>query len=125
MDALLQELNRVSILLLPILGVIVLIFIAVLLKRFLETIKRLNSTVEKLNHTIDTVDQVLVDIEKPVQTLVNIATTVDMVNSATVNLVKGAISGISANMSAIKSWFSNRFSHKEEEEVNQDPIDNE
>lgn len=105
MDALLNSLSIVSMQLLPILGVAVLVFIMVVLKRVFDLLK-------KVDKTVDQVDETLKKIDGPITTVVNISKTVDFVNSAAENAVKTLAITAAKNFSFINSWIKQTFAKK-------------
>lgn len=125
MDQLLTLLGEISVQLLPILGVVVLIFIIVLLKRALDVMKQVSSTVVKVNSTIDAVDKGINELQGPLQTLTRISGTVGLVQDVTENAFKTAIVAIAGNYSVIKDYLSSfieKWKPKEkkyEEKVNE------
>jgi len=106
MDQLLTLLGEISVQLLPILGVVVLIFIIVLLKKALDVMKQVSSTVVKVNSTIDAVDKGINELQGPLQTLNRISGTVGLVQDVTENAFKTAIVAFAGNYSVIKDYLS-------------------
>ena len=110
MDALLQSLSAVSLQLLPVLGVAVLVFLLVILKRVLDLLK-------KVDKTVDQVDVTLKKIEGPIETVVKISNTIDFVNSAAENALKTLAITLAKNYSFITSWVKQTFSKKKDSDL--------
>jgi len=104
MDQLLNQLSALSVLLLPILGVVVLIFLILILNHFLKMMKQLSGTVTKVDSTIQTVEDRLNDLKGPLHTINRISGSVDLVQDATENAVKMFIVAVSSNFDLIKDW---------------------
>jgi len=104
MDQLLNQLSALSVLLLPILGVVVLIFLVLILNNFLKMMKQLSGTVTKVDSTIQTVEDRLNDLKGPLHTINRISGSVDLVQDATENAVKTFIVAVSSNFDLIKDW---------------------
>jgi predicted PurR-regulated permease PerM len=109
MDQLLNQLSALSVLLLPILGVVVLIFLILILNHFLKVIKQLSGTVTKVDSTIQTVEDRLNDLQGPLRTINRISGSVDLVQDATENAIKTFIIGVSSNFDVIKDWVTTIF----------------
>lgn len=110
MDALLESLSTVSLQLLPILGVAVLIFLLVLLKRVLDLLK-------KAEKTIDQVDETLKKIDGPLTTVVNVSKTIDFINSAAENAVKTLAITLAKNFSVISDWVKSTLGKKKDSDL--------
>jgi predicted PurR-regulated permease PerM len=110
MDALLASLSAVSLLLLPILGVAVLIFILILLKKVFDLLK-------KVDKTIDQVDLTLKKIDGPLETVVSISKTIDFVNSAAENAVKTLAITLAKNFSVISNWIKSSLGKKKDNDL--------
>jgi len=107
MDALLESLSTVSLQLLPILGVAILIFMLVLLKRIFDLLK-------KVDKTVDQVDITLKKIEGPLDTVVSVSKTIDFVNSAAENAVKTLAMTLAKNFSVITRWIKDTLAGKKD-----------
>jgi predicted PurR-regulated permease PerM len=109
MDQLLNQLSALSVLLLPILGVVVLIFLILILNHFLKMMKQISGTVTKVDSTIQTVEDRLNDLKGPLHTINRISGSVDLVQDATENAVKSFIVAVSSNFDLIKDWITSYF----------------
>jgi hypothetical protein len=110
MDALLESLSAVSLQLLPILGVALLVYLLIILKRVLDLLK-------KVDKTIDQVDLTLKKIEGPIDTVVKISNTIDFVNSAAENAVKALAIAAAKNFSSITAWIKQMLGKKKESDL--------
>ncbi len=112
MDQLLTQLSALSELLLPILGVVVLIFIVLILNNFLKMMKQLSGTVTKVDSTIQTVEDRLNDLKGPLHTINRISGSVDLVQDATENAVKSLVGTVVTNFDLIKDWVTGYFENR-------------
>ena len=118
MDALLETLSSVSLLLLPILGVAILIFILILMRRVFDLLK-------KVDTTLNQVDATLKKIDGPLNTVVAVSKTVDMVNNVAENAVKTLAIAAAKNYSIIADWVKQnigKHKEKEPEETTEDEL---
>lgn len=107
MDELLNQLSALSVQLLPILGVIVLIFLVLIFNFILKLLKQLSGTVIKVDSTIQTVEDRLNDLKGPLHTINRISGSVDLVQDATEKAVKTFVVTVASNFDVIKDWFTN------------------
>jgi predicted PurR-regulated permease PerM len=114
MDELIKQLSALSVLLLPILGVVVLIFLVLILYRFLKIAKQLSGTVVKVDSTIQTVEDRLNDLKGPLQTINRISGSVDLVQDAAEKAVKKMVVAVSSNYDLIKDWVSTFFDKRKQ-----------
>ncbi|MHC1736061.1 MAG: hypothetical protein AB9921_10380 [Erysipelotrichaceae bacterium] len=106
MDELILKLSELSALLLPILGVVVLIFLILLLRQTLNILKQVSGTVTKVDSTIQTVENSLIELKGPLHTLNRISGSVDLVQDATENAIKTLIVAVTSNFDLIKDWIT-------------------
>lgn len=106
MDELILKLSELSALLLPILGVVVLVFLILLLRQTLNIFKQVSGTVTKVDSTIQTVENSLIELKGPLHTLNRISGSVDLVQDATENAIKSLIVAVSSNFDLIKDWIT-------------------
>ncbi len=106
MDELILKLSELSALLLPILGVVVLIFLILLLRQTLNILKQVSGTVTKVDSTIQTVENSLLELKGPLHTLNRISGSVDLVQDATENAIKTLIVAVTSNFDLIKDWIT-------------------
>ena len=94
---------------LPILGAIVLFFLAVILYRVLKILKVVLSSIKKVDHTLETVDGYVTQLEAPVKTVVNVSKGVDKVQHTTENAIKTMINFVMENFEWIKDTIMDKF----------------
>ncbi|TFG82560.1 MAG: hypothetical protein E4G74_02510 [Erysipelotrichales bacterium] len=112
MEELLNQLSAVSVQLLPMLGVVVLVFLVLILNHFLKIMKQLSGTVTKVDATIQTVGDRLNDLKGPLHTINRISGSVDLVQDATENAIKAFIVAVSSNFELIKDWITDYFDRR-------------
>ncbi len=109
MDALLELLNSVSTLLIPILSVIALYFLIYFLIVLIKLLKKLHQTVESVDRSLNIVEVYLDQMKAPVNTITNISRGVDQVGAFSESFVKGLIEILISNMSVLKDAISSFF----------------
>jgi hypothetical protein len=102
MDELLRALQGVSVQLLPFLGVVVLIFLILILRRVYMLLADIGITVLKVNTAMDKVNTSLDEFKAPLSTLSRLSHSIDLVHTATESAVKGAVRVVSENYEWIK-----------------------
>ena len=102
MDELLRALQEVSVQLLPFLGVVVLIFLILILRRVYLLLADVGHTVITVNTAMDKVNSSLDEFKAPLSTLSRLSNSIDLVHTATESAVKGAIRVVSENFEWIK-----------------------
>lgn len=102
MDELLRALQEVSVQLLPFLGVVVLIFLILILRRVYLLLADVGHTVLKVNTAMDKVNSSLDEFKAPLSTLSRLSNSIDLVHTATESAVKGAVRIVSENYEWIK-----------------------
>ncbi len=102
MDELLVALQNVSEQLLPFLGVIVLIFLVLVLKKVLHILTDAQVTVSKVNTAMDKVNNSLDELKAPLSTLTRVSHSIDLVQTATESAVKSAVRIVADNFEWIK-----------------------
>ncbi|PKM88879.1 MAG: hypothetical protein CVU85_03435 [Firmicutes bacterium HGW-Firmicutes-10] len=102
MDELLRALQGVSVQLLPFLGVVVLIFLILILRRVYLLLADIGITVVKVNSAMDKVNSSLDEFKMPLSTLSRLSHSIDLVHTATESAIKGAVRVVSENYEWIK-----------------------
>ena len=115
MDEFLSILNEVAVVLLPILGAVVLFFLAVILYRILKLLKVLLGSVTTVNHTLTTVDEYVTQLEAPVKTVVKISKGVDVVQNTTEHAIKQVIQFVMENFEWMKETIVQKFKKTNQE----------
>ncbi len=106
MDELLRAMQEVSVQVLPILGVIVLFFLVLVLRRIYKLLGDVGLSVIKLNTTIDKINGGLDELKAPLSTLSRLSHSVDVIHSATESALKSAIGIVIENFDWIKDSVS-------------------
>lgn len=104
LDQLLTLLSVVCSKVLPIVGVVVLVLVAIFVRHLIIVMKSTNEAVIILTKTMNTANQELASLEKPLQTLQDLSETVDTVHEASKHAVRSALVTIIQNFSSIKEW---------------------
>lgn len=104
LDQLFELTSQVASKALPILGVIVLIFLAIFIKHLINVMKNANEAVIHMGKTLDTANRQLESLDKPLHTLNEISDTVDCVHEASKSAVRSTVAMIIENFSSIKDW---------------------
>ncbi len=109
MDEFFSLLNEVAVVLLPVLGAIVLFFLAVILYRILKILKVLLGSVKTVDRTLTSVDNYVTQLEAPVKTMVNVSKGVDAVQNTTENAIKSIVQFTMENFEWIKETIISKF----------------
>jgi hypothetical protein len=88
MDQLLSLISDLSLLMLPILGVVVLIFLIIVIVKTRSVINQYTVTFRKLDNAIETVNEELDEVKISLQTLRNISLKVDLFQDCLVRLLQ-------------------------------------
>lgn len=128
MDQLLLSLKEFSEILLPTLGALTLIFLIVFLYRLIKTLKRVDVTMDHVdqvlnesNDLIKNVDLKVDQLEKPLETLGFVSTTVDTVNESALGAINSSLKMYSEYSSAILGWVHG-FKEKKQEAAQDEEI---
>ena len=116
MDNLILALKEVSMSLLPIFGMLVLLFLIILLYRLIKMITRLESTFNEVEKSIKTANTYLEEMEAPVKTVLRISKNIDLVQNATENILKTVIDYLVDNFEPIKNAIVSKFKKSQQEE---------
>ena len=104
LNELLELTSAVAVKILPILGVIAIIFLIIFLKRLAAVVVNADTVVSAMKETLDTTNRQLETLDKPLNTLNELSDTVDAVHEASKTAVKSAVVAIIENFSTIKDW---------------------
>ncbi len=122
MDALLDSLSSISLKLLPILAVAIFVMLIILLRKSFDLFK-------KVETTLDQVDATMKKIDGPLNTVVAVSKTIDMVNSAAENAVKTLAVSAVKNYEFISEWVKENILKRKEkvkssdqEEITEDEL---
>lgn len=109
LDDFLISTHEVAKLLLPILGVIVLIALAILIFKVIGIVKALPETLFKVNETIDTTNDSIKKLDVPLNTIIGISGTVDAVNKSATGVVSSLVDYTIKNSDSIVGWTKDIF----------------
>lgn len=98
-DALFQAIAQVATYLLPVLGVIALIYLIILIKTLIDTLK-------DVSLTLLTAESELRKLDGPLSTVESLSKTVDDVHGAARNMVSKTTATLNKDMDQAKSWMS-------------------
>lgn len=104
LDQLLDLTSNVAIKVLPIVGVVVLIYLAIFVKHLVVFLKSANTAAHTMSQTLDTANRQLETLDKPLHTLNELSETVDSVHEAGKHAVRTTLITIIENFSSIKDW---------------------
>lgn len=116
MDNLLTALNEVSVTLLPVFGVLVLLFLAILLYKLIKMMTKLEKSVDQIETALKTTNGYLQDLDAPVKTVVRISKNVDTVTNVTENVIKTVFDYFIENFEPIKNAIMSKFKKAPQEE---------
>ena len=117
LDNLLITLYDVAKLLLPIAGVVVLIALAILIFKIIKVVNTIPVTMGKVNDTIDTAQASIQKLEAPLETIVGISNTVDVINKSATGVVSSIASYTMQNSDAIMGWAKGIFKKSDNKET--------
>ena len=102
MDALITDLQLVSVQLLPIVGLVVLIFLCLLLKKAILLVEHVTKTVDQLEPTMKLVDQSLQKVQAPLDTTVKYSKSLDNMHDKMSSAMSKASKAVSQNLESLK-----------------------
>lgn len=114
LDQLVELLSNVSKAILPIVGVIALVFLIVFFKHLIMVMKNANETIVTLKKTLDIANSELESLKKPLHTLNELSDTVDNVHEASKHAVRSTMTVLIDNISVIKDWIFDYFNKNQD-----------
>ncbi|MCH1940594.1 hypothetical protein [Holdemania massiliensis] len=112
MDELLAAMYKVSVQLVPILGVAVLCFLIYLLRHCVTFIKELTAMVQKAGSAMEGVDKSIDKLQAPLDTVVRLSGTIDQVQESAVGAVKNMAGFMAGNLDSAKEAAAARTAKK-------------
>ena len=103
-DSLLVSLGAVCAQLLPILGALALVFLCIVLKRLADVMVELTRTVKNLDPAVKSVNDSMVKIQAPLDTVVKYSHTLDDVHDKTVDSVGKVAESLSDSVEKVKDF---------------------
>jgi uncharacterized protein YoxC len=121
MDAFFLALREISVLVLPTLGALVLIFLLFLLYRLYLMMKKVDLLMDRVNKTMDIVDKELNDLQVSIGVLTSLANGIITVQNFTKHSVTTVALFLVEHFESIKTWLLGLFDKKEEVKVQEEP----
>lgn len=115
MDQFLILLQDISLKILPFIGCLVLGFLISLIRKLILLIHDLTKTLERVNKTIDSANRTLDDLQEPLNTVKNVASSIDRANAFGNKVVEDAFKFVAENINNFIDFFKNLFSKNSEE----------
>lgn len=113
MEELLLILREISVLILPILGAAILIFLLVLLKNVLDILKQTSATIAHVEKTLGVVDEAIDDVQASLKTVRAITNGIDMAGALASQSITKLAKLLVENYDSIKTWFLKLFNRFE------------
>lgn len=117
MDAFFLALREISVLVLPTLGALVLIFLLFILYRLYLMMKKVDSLMDRVNKTMDIVDKELNDLQVSIGVLTSLANGIITVQNFTKQSVTTLALYLVEHFETIKAWVFKLFDKKNEVQV--------
>ena len=117
MDAFFNRLSEISVIFLPILGAMVLIFLLFLFYRLYYMMKKVDLLLDHVDRTMNVVDQELNELKTSIEVLSGVAKGVMYVQSFTKHSLMTATVYLAEHFDFIKKWFQDIFDKKSEPDV--------
>ncbi len=109
MDELLIAAKNVSLQLLPVLGVIALIYLCILLNKLSRLVEKATDTVSSLDETVSLVDKSLTKVQYPLDSAVKLSKTVDEVHEKSIEAIQNASEYVVENVSVLKDFVKEKI----------------
>lgn len=103
-DTFFSTIAKVAGWILPVLGIVVLIYLILILRELLVTLK-------SATKTLTTTEEQIRKLDVPLQTAENLSRTVDEVHEITKKAVKSTASFLVSNLDQLKNWFHQKNSN--------------
>ena len=120
MDQFLVLLQDISLKFLPFIGCLTLVFLIILIRKLILLLHDLSKTLERVNTTIDSANRTIEDLQEPLNTVKNVAKSIDKANAFGNKLVEDAFKFVVENINNFIDFFKNLFSKKENKIVNEE-----
>lgn len=122
MNAFFLALREISVLVLPTLGALVLIFLIYLFYKLYLMMKKVDLLMDRVNKTLDIVDKELNDLQVSISVLTSLANGIITVQNFTKHSVTTLALFLVEHFETIKSWLFGLFDKKEENTM-EEPIE--
>lgn len=117
MDAFFLALKEISVLVLPTLGALVLIFLLIILYRLYLMMKKVDLLMDRVNKTMDIVDKELNDLQVSIGVLTSLSNGIITVQNFTKHSVTTVALYLVEHFETIKTWLLGIFEKKNEVKV--------
>ncbi len=93
--------------LLPIIGVIVLIYVILLLRKIIQFFVSMQKTMVTVDSTVSVVEEQIRKLDAPLNTVTEFSQTLDNLHEMSQNAVKSALLALISNLNVIRDWLLN------------------
>lgn len=107
--------------LLPIIGVIVLIYVILLLRKFTQFFVSMQKTMITVDSTVSVVEEQIRKLDAPLNTVTEFSQTLDNLHEMSQNAVKSALLALISNLNVIRDWLLNHGGVDESENTAAEP----
>lgn len=119
-DQFIEFLSELCSKLLPILGVIVLIYVILLLRKIIQFFIGMQKTMTTVDSTVSVVEEQIRKLDAPLHTVSEVSHTLDNLHEMSQNAVKSALLALISNLNVIRDWLLNHGEVDETEVSTQD-----
>lgn len=107
--------------LLPIIGVIVLIYVILLLRKIIQFFVSMQKTMITVDSTVSVVEEQIRKLDVPLNTVTEFSQTLDNLHEMSQNAVKSALLALISNLNVIRDWLLNHGGVDESENTAAEP----
>ena len=107
--------------LLPIIGVIVLIYVILLLRKIIQFFVSMQKTMITFDSTVSVVEEQIRKLDAPLNTVTEFSQTLDNLHEMSQNAVKSALLALISNLNVIRDWLLNHGGVDESENTAAEP----
>ena len=107
--------------LLPIIGVIVLIYVILLLRKIILFFVSMQKTMITVDSTVSVVEEQIRKLDAPLNTVTEFSQTLDNLHEMSQNAVKSALLALISNLNVIRDWLLNHGGVDESENTAAEP----
>lgn len=107
--------------LLPIIGVIVLIYVILLLRKIIQFFVSMQKTMITVDSTVSVVEEQIRKLDAPLNTVTEFSQTLDNLHEMSQNAVKSALLALISNLNVIRDWLLNHGGVDESEKTAAEP----
>lgn len=115
----LASLFQITLYLLPFCGIVLIIYLIVLIIKVLKSVESLNAILDKTKITVDQVNTSLIEIQKPLATVVKISTGVELVYDYSEKAMQNLVVRIAEFIQIVKTWIEGLLKKNNEGEENE------